>query len=73
MFCLDVSVAGGVAPRQLRGQIELWDGLIQQLIPWLREELGKVAPKIETSPAAANDGEQAAPIATAEAAATEHA
>jgi hypothetical protein len=49
VFCQDISVAGGVTARQLRAQIEIWDGLIQQLVPWLREELGKIAPAIDTS------------------------
>ncbi|MBR0869809.1 YbjN domain-containing protein [Bradyrhizobium tropiciagri] len=42
-FCLDVSVAGGVAPNYLRAQIEIWDRLVQELIGYLREELPKVA------------------------------
>lgn len=49
VFCMDVSVAGGVTPEQLRNQIEIWDGLIQQLIPWLRDELGKITPTIDTA------------------------
>lgn len=51
VFCMDVSVAGGVSSQQLRNQIDLWDGLIQQLVPWLREELGKIAPTIDTASA----------------------
>lgn len=42
VFCLDVSVAGGVAPNYLRGQIEIWDRLVQELIAYLREELRKL-------------------------------
>lgn len=49
VFCMDVSVAGGVAPRQMLAQIELWDSLVQQLIPWLREELSKITPAIDTT------------------------
>lgn len=60
VFCMDVSVAGGVAPRQLRNQIELWDGLVQQLIPWLREELGKITPAIDTTSGVAGGSENAA-------------
>ncbi len=41
-FCLDVSVAGGVAPNFVRAQIEIWDRLVQELIAYLREELPKV-------------------------------
>lgn len=52
VFCMDASVAGGVAPRQLLAQIELWDSLVQQLIPWLREELSKIAPAIDTTSSA---------------------
>lgn len=70
VFCLDVSVAGGVTPRQLRSQIELWDGLVQQLIPWLREELSKVTPAIDTASAPANDSKQAAAAAPVPAEAT---
>src|ERR1700761_899064 len=39
----DVSVAGGVAQNYLRGQIEIWDHLLQQLVGYLREELPKLA------------------------------
>jgi hypothetical protein len=42
VFCLDVSVAGGVAPNNLRAQIEIWDRLVQDLIAYLREELSKL-------------------------------
>jgi hypothetical protein len=48
VLSFDVSVAGGVTPLHLRGQIEIWDSLVQQLIPWLREELSKIAPTIDT-------------------------
>lgn len=48
VFCMDVTVVGGTTERQVKTQIELWDGLVQQLIPWLREELSKIAPEIET-------------------------
>lgn len=46
VFCCDVSVLGGVTPAQLRAQIEIGDGLMQQLVPWLREELAKIAPSV---------------------------
>lgn len=42
VLCLDVSVAGGVAPNYLRAQIEIWDRLVQELIAYLREELRKI-------------------------------
>lgn len=38
----DVSVIGGVAPDHLRGQIEIWDHLVQQLVGYLREELPRL-------------------------------
>jgi Putative bacterial sensory transduction regulator len=44
-FCLDISVAGGVAPNHVRAQIEIWDRLVQDLIGYLREELPKLAAK----------------------------
>ena len=43
MFCMDISVAGGVAPNFVRAQIEIWDRLVQELIAYLREELPKLA------------------------------
>jgi hypothetical protein len=42
VFCLDVSVAGGVAPNHVRAQIEIWDRLVQELIAYLRDELQKL-------------------------------
>ncbi len=39
VFCLDVSVAGGVMPNHFRAQIEIWDRLLQELIGYLRDEL----------------------------------
>lgn len=42
VFCLDISVAGGIAPNHLRAQIEIWDRLVQELISYLRDELGKL-------------------------------
>jgi len=49
VFCMDVPLGGGVTAAQLRGQVEIWDSLIQQLVPWLRDEVAKLAPKIDTS------------------------
>ncbi|MDQ8728084.1 YbjN domain-containing protein [Bradyrhizobium sp. LHD-71] len=65
VFCMDVSVAGGVTRRQLRTQVDLWDGLVQQLIPWLREELGKLMPTIDpaANPPAASVQSPAEPVA----------
>ncbi len=56
VLSLDVSVAGGVAPLYLRGQIEIWDHLVQQLIAYLREELPKLAPVNTANSADSNPG-----------------
>ncbi len=56
VLSLDVSVAGGVAPLYLRGQIEIWDHLVQQLIAYLREELPKLAPVNTANSAGTNHG-----------------
>jgi hypothetical protein len=54
VFCLDVSVAGGVTSNHLRAQIEIWDRLVQELIAYLRDELPKLAPANGANPAAAS-------------------
>lgn len=56
VFCMDVSVAGGVMSSHIHNQIVLWDGLIQQLIPWLREEVSKIAPIVDTASNTADIG-----------------
>lgn len=38
---MDVSFIGGVMPNHVRAQIEIWDHLVQALVPYLREELQK--------------------------------
>jgi hypothetical protein len=43
-FSMDVSAFGGVSPAYLRGQIEIWDRLAQDLIAYLRDELQKLTP-----------------------------
>jgi hypothetical protein len=43
VFCLDVSVLNGVTPAHLRAQIELWDRLVQDLVPFLRTSLAETA------------------------------
>jgi hypothetical protein len=43
VFCLDVSVAGGVLPNHLRAQIEIWDRLVQELVGYLRDELRQLS------------------------------
>lgn len=57
----DISLAGGVSQNHLRGQIEIWDQLVQQLVTFLREEFAALArPKqagdaeTATMPASAN-------------------
>jgi hypothetical protein len=41
---MDVSFIGGVMPTYVRAQVELWDHLVQALLPYLREELQKLGP-----------------------------
>jgi hypothetical protein len=50
VFCLDVSVAGGVTPNHLRAQIEIWDRLVQELIVYLRDELRQLSAKNGATP-----------------------
>jgi hypothetical protein len=52
VFCLDVSVAGGVMPNHLRAQIEIWDRLVQELIVYLRDELRQLTATNGATPAA---------------------
>jgi hypothetical protein len=52
VFCLDVSVAGGVTPDHLRAQIEIWDRLVQELIAYLRDELRQLSVKNDSAPPA---------------------
>lgn len=40
---MDVSALGGVSENYLRTQIEIWDRLIEELIPYLREALRALA------------------------------
>ncbi|HWV51677.1 YbjN domain-containing protein [Pseudorhodoplanes sp.] len=55
VMTLDVSVAGGVTSASLRHQLAIWDSLVQQLVPWLREELGKIASTVDTQKTASSD------------------
>ncbi len=48
VLSLDVSVVGGVTAAYLRHKLLIWDSLMQQLIPWLREHLGKIASTVDT-------------------------
>ena len=50
VFCLDVSVAGGVMPDHLRAQIEIWDRLVQELIAYLRDELRQLSATNDATP-----------------------
>lgn len=54
VLSMDSSFAGGVSAQQMRVQVEIWDSLLQQFVPWLREELSKVAPKIDAVAAPAS-------------------
>ena len=55
VLSLDVSVVGGVTTDYLRHKLVIWDSLVRQLVPWLREELGKIAPTIDTQKTASSD------------------
>lgn len=48
VLSLDVSVLGGVTAAYLRHKLLIWDSLVQQLVPWLREQLGKIASTVDT-------------------------
>ncbi|MCK9917689.1 YbjN domain-containing protein [Microbacteriaceae bacterium K1510] len=60
VLSMDSSFAGGVSVQQMRVQVEIWDSLLQQFVPWLREELSKIAPKIDAVTAAASAEQNAA-------------
>jgi hypothetical protein len=51
---MDVSLIGGVMPTFVRAQVELWDHLVQALLPYLREELQKLGPASGTDVLLAN-------------------
>jgi hypothetical protein len=55
VLSFDVSVVGGVTAGCLRHQLAIWDSLVRQLVPWLREELGKIAPTVNTQATAPSD------------------
>ncbi len=58
VFCMDVSVAGGVTPAHLRLQIETWDRLAQELVSYLRDELHKLGEARGATPQVASNGPQ---------------
>ncbi|WP_213773289.1 YbjN domain-containing protein [Bradyrhizobium sp. dw_78] len=70
VLSLDISVAGGVLPAYLRGQIEIWDHLIQQLIAYLREETPKLASAKAANSGTALNGQQPLPLGHDQAPAT---
>jgi hypothetical protein len=43
VFCLDISVINGVTPAHLRSQIDLWDRLVQDFLPFLRTAFAEAA------------------------------
>jgi hypothetical protein len=43
VLAMDVTVAGGVMPIYLRGQLEIWDRVVNELVVYLREELPKLS------------------------------
>jgi Putative bacterial sensory transduction regulator len=61
VLTLDLSIAGAVSPSYIRTQLQIWDSLIQQLIPWLREELGRLASSLETAKEATKPDANLAP------------
>jgi hypothetical protein len=63
LFCLDISVINGVTPAHLRSQIDLWDRLVQDLLPFLRTTFAEAAAQINKTPAQtiAPDIDQPAP------------
>lgn len=61
---MDVIALGGVAPGNLRAQVEIWDRLIPELIAYLRAELPKLAKDAPT----AEPAEPAEPVKVADAA-----
>ncbi|WP_213737827.1 YbjN domain-containing protein [Bradyrhizobium sp. dw_411] len=64
VFCMDVSVVGGVAPGHFRSQIEIWDRLLQDFVAYLREELRKLVPVNGANAPAAVSEPQPAKIAS---------
>lgn len=58
---MDVSFIGGVMPTYVRAQVELWDHLVQALLPYLREELQKLGPATGADVLAPEAPEAAAP------------
>jgi Putative bacterial sensory transduction regulator len=60
VFCLDVSVLNGVTPAHLRGQIELWDRLVQDLVPFLRTAFADAAAQKDKSTAPTKSDQPAA-------------
>lgn len=65
VLTFDLSIVGAVSPNYIRTQLQIWDSLIQQLIPWLREELGKLASSIDATKAAPSTSPSAAPVQAA--------
>lgn len=55
VLSLDVPVVGGVTTGYLRHQLAIWDSLVRQIVPWLREELGKIASTVNTEKTASSD------------------
>jgi hypothetical protein len=39
VLSMDISIFGGVTPGFVRSHVEIWDRLIQDLVPYLRQEL----------------------------------
>ena len=48
VLTLDVLIFGGVTRAHLRGQIEIWDRLLQELVPYLRAALNRPVVESDT-------------------------
>jgi hypothetical protein len=67
VFSLDISVINGVTPAHVRSQIELWDRLVQDLLPFLRTAIAQATAQDSKTPAqnvAAPQADQSSPPAS---------
>jgi hypothetical protein len=48
---MDVSFAGGVSTHHVRMALEVWDRLVQELVPFLRAAAGELGASAQNSPA----------------------
>lgn len=64
ILAMDVSVAGGVTTKHLRIQVEIWDRLVQDLIPYIRKALDQSRVIDGAEPATASPDEGPQPVAS---------